>query len=124
MVVDIIIATALTMLTVLFTAIAIRPLLKRPFKPMGVEQEALHIIIEKKSDWSVSEEGQQPVFGDPLSTTVQDPIHSIAEERFITLGQSRSGKIVVVAHMDKNDTIRIISARPASKREKRDYEER
>ena len=62
------------------------------------------------------------VFGDPLSLTIPDPAHSQAEERFIILGTSFAGKLLVVVHTERGDNIRIISARRASRREKRDYE--
>ena len=62
-------------------------------------------------------------FGDPLSLTVPDPAHAAGEERFLLLGQTESGRLVVVAHLDRGDEIRLISARPASRRERRDYEE-
>ncbi len=63
------------------------------------------------------------VFGDPLSTTFPDPDHSYEEERYITIGVSQRDRILVVAHMEEGDTIRIISARPATRRERRFYEE-
>ena len=60
---------------------------------------------------------------DPLSTTYRDPRHSRGELRYVTIGRSRLGRTVVVAHADRGDTIRIISARPATRRERRFYEE-
>jgi uncharacterized protein len=63
------------------------------------------------------------VFRDPLSATAPDPDHSLDEERFITFGVSTSGRLLVVAHADRNDTIRIISARPATPGERTIYEE-
>ncbi len=62
------------------------------------------------------------VFEDPLSLTRPDPDHSSLERRYLTLGQSRSLKLLVVAHCDRRDTIRIISARPAERQERRRYE--
>jgi hypothetical protein len=62
-------------------------------------------------------------FGDPLSRTVPDPDHSQGEARFVLIGLSSRGRILVVAHAERNDRIRIISARLASKREKQQYEE-
>ena len=62
------------------------------------------------------------VFVDPLSLTKSDPDHSWHEERYLTLGLSRSHRLLVVAHSDRGRTIRIISARPASRRERRQYE--
>ena len=63
------------------------------------------------------------VFADPLSLTIPDPAHSQAEERFIILGKSHSGKLLVVVHTERSDNLRIISARRASRRERKNYEE-
>jgi uncharacterized protein len=63
------------------------------------------------------------VFGDPLATTFPDIDHSISEQRFLTMGASVSGRWLVVSHADDQETIRIISARPVTRREKRFYEE-
>ena len=63
------------------------------------------------------------VFGDPLSLTIPDPAHSLAEQRFVILGLSREGRLLVVSHVERGDVIRIISTRRASPRERRDYEE-
>jgi len=57
------------------------------------------------------------VFGDPLSMTFFDPDHSIDENRYITIGLSHLGRLLVVAHTDRDDRIRIISARKATERE-------
>lgn len=63
------------------------------------------------------------VFGDPLAVTIADPDHSIGEERFATLGLSHRQRLIVVAHRDDDDRVRIISARLATPRERRSYEE-
>ena len=63
------------------------------------------------------------VFGDPLAITYPDPDHSMAEERFITVGLSSAGRILIVAHADRNENIRIISARKTTQREREQYEE-
>ena len=63
------------------------------------------------------------VFGDPLSITFPDPDHSKEEERHVTIGMSQQGRILVVAHTEEGDTVRIISARRATRRERRFYEE-
>jgi uncharacterized DUF497 family protein len=62
------------------------------------------------------------VFNDTLSTTFPDEEHSIAERRFITIGLSALGRILVVAHTESGGTIRI-SARPVTPREREFYEE-
>lgn len=63
------------------------------------------------------------MFGDTLSATVRDPLHSHAEDRFVTIGMSTSGKLLVVVHSDRGDKIRVISARPATTKERKDYED-
>jgi len=63
------------------------------------------------------------VFGDPLSVTIQDPLHSTGEHRFIIVGRSRRGRLLVIAHTERGDRIRIISARLAVRHEIRQYEE-
>jgi uncharacterized protein len=61
-------------------------------------------------------------FADPLSMTYDDPDHSWEEERYLTIGTSRSGRLLIVAHTDRGEDIRIISARAATPRERRMYE--
>ena len=63
------------------------------------------------------------VFDDPLSTTFPDADHSEGEQRFLILGMSALGRILVVLHTDTSDAIRIISARTTTRRERRFYEE-
>ena len=62
-------------------------------------------------------------FGDPLSITIPDPEHSFGEARFILMGLSYRGRLVVVAHTDADDSIRIISARLATRAERKFYEQ-
>lgn len=63
------------------------------------------------------------VFGDDFAITVPDPDHSIDEERYITVGRSNRGRLLMIAHTDRNDKTRIISARELTPRERKDYEE-
>ncbi len=63
------------------------------------------------------------VFADPLSLTIPDPLHSEEEDRFVTMGMSIKGRLLVVVHTERGDAIRIISARLATRRERRAYEE-
>ena len=63
------------------------------------------------------------VFDDALSTTFPDVDHSVGERRFLIIGLSAAGRILVVTHTEAGDTIRIISARRATRREQRFYEE-
>jgi uncharacterized protein len=64
------------------------------------------------------------VFSDHLSLTIVDTVHSDAtrELRFLTLGESSAGRLIVVSHTDRDDRLRIISARRAKSREIRQYE--
>jgi uncharacterized protein len=62
------------------------------------------------------------VFYDPLSATLDDPNHSIGEYRFITIGLSSYGRLFVVSHTERGNTIRIISARLATAHERRRHE--
>jgi len=63
------------------------------------------------------------VLADTLSLTGYDPDHSEEEDRYITMGLSAEGRLLVVSHTDRGDKVRIISARKASRRERRDYED-
>ncbi|MGH8682219.1 MAG: BrnT family toxin [Burkholderiales bacterium] len=71
----------------------------------------------------VSFEEASTVFFDPLSATGADPDHSVGEARFITFGISSSGRLLVVAHTNRGEVIRIISARVATRGEREIYEE-
>jgi hypothetical protein len=63
------------------------------------------------------------VFGDPVSVTIGDPLHSAGEHRFVIIGRSQQGRILVVVHTERGERIRLISARRATKHERRQYEE-
>lgn len=63
------------------------------------------------------------VFYDALAVTGADPDHSEGEERLITFGMSSSGRVLVVAHTERGDAIRIISVRVATQYERHIYEE-
>ena len=63
------------------------------------------------------------VFDDSLSVTFPDLDHSIRERRYVIIGMSASGLLLVVSHTDRDNCIRIISARRATRQEKRFYEE-
>jgi uncharacterized DUF497 family protein len=63
------------------------------------------------------------VFRDPLAVTFDDPDHSVEERRFVTIGLSSRGRLLFIAHTDREDRIRIISARQATRRETYAYEE-
>jgi hypothetical protein len=63
------------------------------------------------------------IFSDPFSITIPDPKHSTDEQRWIDIGSSDKGRILVVAYTERGANIRIISCRRATPRERRDYEE-
>jgi hypothetical protein len=70
----------------------------------------------------ISFEEASTVFFDPLSVTGQDPDHSFAEHRLVTFGLSWSGRLLTVAHTERGDRLRIISAREATRAERKLYE--
>lgn len=74
-------------------------------------------------DHQVSFQEAVSVFGDPLSVTAPDPDHSLVENRYIIVGRSENDRLLMVAHTDRTDGIRIISARELTRRERRQYEE-
>jgi uncharacterized DUF497 family protein len=71
---------------------------------------------------AVSFEDAVTVFDDPTAVTRDDPDHSERERRFVTIGNSKAGKLLVVCHCDRPDRIRLISARNANRRERRYHE--
>jgi hypothetical protein len=71
----------------------------------------------------VSFEEAATALSDPMAATGADPDHSMTEQRYVTFGVSEKGRLVVVSHTEKGETIRIISARKTSKGEREVYEE-
>jgi uncharacterized DUF497 family protein len=63
------------------------------------------------------------VFSDPLALMFADPSYSISENRFLTFGVAATGRFLVIAHMDRGDHIRLVSARLMTSRERRQYEQ-
>jgi uncharacterized DUF497 family protein len=63
------------------------------------------------------------VFLDPMAVTYQDPDHSEGEHRYVTAGESSRRRVILVAHLDRGDRIRIISARRATRKEAHEYAE-
>ncbi len=70
----------------------------------------------------VSFEEAVAIFGDQLAVTIADPDHSIGELRMITIGQSRLQRLLVVCHTEREGEVRLISARLATRQERRSYE--
>ncbi len=62
------------------------------------------------------------IFYDPLAATFDDPDHSLGEQRFLTLGYSSRGRLLVVCHTERRDTVRLINARRATRRERKRHE--
>lgn len=71
----------------------------------------------------VSFEEASTVFGDPLSNTIYDEKHSMNEDRWIDIGRSAQDRLLVVMYTERGDRIRIISARLATVRERKQYEQ-
>lgn len=70
----------------------------------------------------VSFDEASTTFRDPLSLAIYDPLHSEEEERFVLIGNSHKERLLVVVHTERGDYIRLISARKASKKERKQYE--
>jgi uncharacterized DUF497 family protein len=75
------------------------------------------------SKHQVSFDEAETVFDDPLYIDFYDPDHSEAEERYLIVGRSNQGKILIVSYTEREDSIRIISARKVTKAERKVYEE-
>lgn len=71
----------------------------------------------------VSFEEAATVFRDPLSWTFPDPEHSEGEERYLDIGHSERGRLLIVSYTERQGQVRIISARLATRKERRSYEE-
>lgn len=84
---------------------------------------------ENKAETNLAKHGVRfddatTIFGDASSITISDPAHSELEPRLITIGTSYWGKLLVVVHTDRGESIRLISARPASRKERKHYEDK
>jgi uncharacterized DUF497 family protein len=71
----------------------------------------------------VTFEEASTIFGDPLGRITDDPRHSEGEERFVLLGESDRRRLLVVMFTERDEIVRLISARKATRREQREYEE-
>jgi len=91
---------------------------------MGIQFERdPNKALENLQKHRVAFEEAATAFGDHLSVTGPDPDHSMEEDRFITLGSSNQSGLLMIAHTERGDSIRIISARELTPRERRQYEE-
>ena len=84
------------------------------------DEEKARANLEKHG---VSFEEAQTVFDDPLFVDFYDPEHSYEEHRYIILGESRQGRLLLVSYTERGGVIRLISSREATPAERRDYEE-
>jgi uncharacterized protein len=82
------------------------------------EEKAKNNLIKH----GVSFDEATSVFDDPLFLTFADPEHSYQEQRFIIMGESATGQLLVVSYTDRKDIIRLISARPVTRKERKAYE--
>ncbi|MGD0819246.1 MAG: BrnT family toxin [Desulfomonilia bacterium] len=71
----------------------------------------------------VSFDEASTVFSDTMSLTIHDPLHSDEEDRFVIIGNSYKNRLVLVVHVERGNRIRIINARKATRKEKKQYEE-
>jgi len=82
---------------------------------------------EKKADDNLRKHGvsfdeAKTAFNDPFSVTIHDPDYSSGEQRYIDIGLSSKGRLIVVSYTERGEKIRIINSREATKREEREYE--
>lgn len=78
---------------------------------------------ENAAKHGVTFEEAGSIFSDPLAITFPDPDHSMEEERVLTFGMSNQGRLLAVISTERSDTLRIISARTTTRRERGIYEE-
>ena len=71
----------------------------------------------------VSFEEAKIVFGDPLYVDFYDPDHSFSEHRYIIIGESNQGRLLLVSYTERADVVRLISAREVTTGERKAYEE-
>ncbi len=82
------------------------------------ENKAASNLVKHKVSFAEA----QTVFDDPLAATADDPDHSFDERRFITIGESFAGRLLVVSHTLEPDVLRIVSARKPTRGERESYE--
>ena len=77
---------------------------------------------ENRRKHGVSFQEATTVFGDPLAGTIPDPVHSMGEARYLTVGTSSNSRLIVVSHTEQDENFGIISAREANAHERKTYE--
>lgn len=85
----------------------------------GEEKAELNIL-----NHGISFNEAKTVFGDPNALTIADPIHSFDEDRYIDIGFSLTGRLLVVSYTERGDNIRLISCRKATSNERKIYGKR
>jgi uncharacterized DUF497 family protein len=80
-------------------------------------------VAANLSKHGVSFDEAKTVFDDPLYVDFYDPDHSDEEHRYIIIGQSQRGRLLMVSYTERGDTIRIISSREVTPAERKEYEE-
>jgi uncharacterized DUF497 family protein len=94
----------------------------KPTDAFDVEwDEGKNRLNQKKHAVSFGEAAT--IFLDPLEIAIEDPSHAISEYRFISIGQSFRRRLLVVSYIERNNRIRIITARKPTRSERRAYEE-
>jgi uncharacterized DUF497 family protein len=78
---------------------------------------------ENLENHGISFDEASTAFGDTLSLAIYDPLHSEKEDRFVLIGNSYRNRLLVVVHTERGDYIRLISARKATNKERKQYEE-
>ena len=77
--------------------------------------------LDNEQKHGVSFDEAKTAFADSSSLTIHDPEHSDPEDRYVLLGMSAAGRLLVVVHVERGDNIRLISARTADRREAAKY---
>ena len=95
--------------------------MKRNAAEYEIEWDGRKNLLNQKKHRVTFEEAAT-IFSDPLEIMIDDPEHSENEHRFISIGESFSRRLLVVSYTELGDTIRIISARKPTTRERRTYE--
>ncbi len=76
-----------------------------------------------KTKHGITFEEAKTVFNDPLFVDFYDPDHSYGEHRYILIGESHQGCLLFISYMERNDVIRLISARETTQLERKAYEQ-
>lgn len=90
--------------------------------PLNLEWDERKARLNEKKHGATFEE-VSTVFADFLSLTIPDPLHSKREERFVIIGRSEKQRVLIVVHTERGNKIRLISARLATRHERKTYEE-